>query len=191
MTSISVGGVILSDCLSQSEKVQNFYCSENWKCYRIRQFGMELGAGGGPIGVVIGGIIGGFIGEVSGNLLGKAIDHFTQFNLQIDFNQNKKSKVEDGYLAYLGTPPQDKLEILQFQQHKLTLIWLFQDIGIQFNEYKEKDPDDSCKSITFKLLAITEEYVNDDEILQQFFSHETNIIDLVKVKISLENIKQL
>ncbi|CAD8214655.1 unnamed protein product [Paramecium pentaurelia] len=104
MKSISVGGVILSDCLSQSEKVYNFYCSENWKCYRIRQCGMELGAAGGPIGVVIGEIIGGFIGEVSGNLLGKAIDHFTQFNLQIDFNQNKKSKVEDGYLAYLGTP---------------------------------------------------------------------------------------
>ncbi|CAD8208981.1 unnamed protein product [Paramecium pentaurelia] len=154
MTSITVGGVILSDCLSQSEKVYNFDCSENWKCYRIRQGGIELGAAGGPIG--------GFFGEESSNLFGRAVDHFTQFNLQIDFNyfnSNQKSKVEDGYLTYLATSLKiswkyvknnikSLIRMAQTDTHMAFLIPNIdrnrteiqenEDIGIQFNECKKK-----------------------------------------------------
>lgn len=46
-----------------------------------------------------------------------------------------------------------------------TEIYEDEDIGIKFNEYKYIGPDDSCKNITFRLLATTEEYVNEDDIL--------------------------
>ncbi|CAD8082004.1 unnamed protein product [Paramecium primaurelia] len=217
MTSISVGGVILSDFLSQSEKVYNsmLIAVKTGSAIGLGYFGIEggmaLGATSGPIGVVIGGIIGGFIGGASGNLLGRAIDHFTQFTLQVDFNKNHKSKVEDGYLINPGQLPKinwkyvkDKVKslilIAQTDTHMACLIPNIdrnrteiqenEDIGIQFNEYKYIGPDDSCKSITFRLLATTEEYVNDDEILQQLQNNETNIIDIAQVKINLENIKQ-
>lgn len=67
---------------------------------------MALGAAGGPVGVVIGGIIGGFIGGAGGNLLGRAIDYFTQFNLEVNFNKNNKSIIKDGYLINPGELPQ-------------------------------------------------------------------------------------
>ncbi|CAD8120748.1 unnamed protein product [Paramecium sonneborni] len=216
MTSISVGGIILSDFLTQSEKVYNSILialktgSAIGLGFLGIEGGMALGAVGGPVGVVIGGILGGFIGGASGNLLGRAIDYYTQFNLEVSFQQQNKSTLKDGYLINPGILP--KITWKQVKEKVKSLILIAQtdshlaciipnidknktyiseneDIGILFNQYKYIGPDDSCDTITFRLLATSDEYVNEDEILQQLQANEINIIDFATVKINLKNIK--
>ncbi|CAD8167988.1 unnamed protein product [Paramecium octaurelia] len=216
MTSISVGGVILSDFLSQSEKTYNslYIAIKTGGAIGLGYLGIEggmaLGAAGGPVGVVVGGILGGFMGGAGGNLLARAIDHFTQFNLEVKFTKENKSDVKDGLLLQPGKRPEIRwskvkekvnslILIAQTDSHiaclitninkNLEVINSKEDIGIQFNEYKYIGPDDSCKTITFRLLATTEEYVNDEEVLQQLQSNQICIIDIATVKINLGNLE--
>ncbi|CAD8069995.1 unnamed protein product [Paramecium primaurelia] len=209
MTSISVGGVILSDFLSQGEKVYNSMLiaiktvSAIGLGYLGIEGGMALGATDGPIGIVI---------EASSNFFGRAIDHFTQFHLQVDFQNILKSKVENGdkfnpgilpkiSWKYVKAKVRSLILIAQTDNHMACLIPNIdrnrteiqenEDIGIRLNKYKYIGPDDSCKIITFRLLATTEEYVYDDEILQQLQTNEIKIIYIAQVKINQQNIKQL
>ncbi|CAK86960.1 unnamed protein product (macronuclear) [Paramecium tetraurelia] len=216
MTSISVGGVVLSDFLSQSEKTYNslFIALKTGGAIGLGYLGIEggmaLGAAGGPVGVVVGGILGGFMGGAGGNLLARAIDYYTQFNLEVKFTKENKSDVKDGLLLQPGRRPEIRwskvkekvnslILIAQTDSHiaclitninkNLEVIYSEEDIGVQFNEYKYIGPDDSCKTIAFRLLATTEEYVNDEEILQQLQCNSICIIDIATVKINLGNLE--
>ncbi|CAD8192163.1 unnamed protein product [Paramecium pentaurelia] len=209
MASISIGGVLLSDFLSESEKVYNSMLiavktgGAIGLGYLGIEGGMALGAAAGPIGVVIGGIIGGFLGGAT------AIDDYTQFSMQVHFSKENKSIVKDGYLINPGKRPiirwqcvKDKVRSLiligQTETHLAclipnidrykTVIYPDEVVGIKFNEYTYIGPDDSSQRITFRLLATTQDNIKNDEVLQLLQTKQINFIDIAEFEVNLKYI---
>ncbi|CAD8208306.1 unnamed protein product [Paramecium octaurelia] len=212
----SVKDVLVSDFLSQSEKLYNsiLITTKAGSALGISCLGIEggkaLGVPQGPPGVLLGGLIGGFVGGVAGNFLGRAIDNYNQFSLEVNFSEKNKSNRENGYLIDPGERPLFKWQCVKDKARSLILIgqtdnhlaclitnisrdkgqiYPQEDVGIKQQLYNYIGPDDSNSKITFRLIAITQEYINDHEVLNLFMTNQVNYIDMAVREINLKDIR--